>query len=117
MCIKVFNPKITTIREHPQHSKMEIKIKSTILKLINFDYLRGTVRDGGRVAGRDRHEVSLADGRTPSERRRCPATLGSRCSYPPLAIEVPLHPARSPPSLALAAPFVGGPSICGWKDP
>ena len=46
----------------------EIKIKSTILKLINFDYLRGTVWDGGRVARRDRHEVTLADGRTPSKR-------------------------------------------------
>ena len=46
----------------------EIKIKSTILKLINFDYLRGTVWDGERVVGRDRHEVTSADGGTPSER-------------------------------------------------
>ena len=46
----------------------KIKIKSTISKLINFDYLRGTVRDSWWVARCDRHEVTSVDGRTPSER-------------------------------------------------
>ena len=96
----------------------EIKIKSTILKLINFDYLRGIVRDSGRVAGRDHHEVAPADGRTPSERRgQHPTALGSRFSCPPLTFELPLQPARSPPSLMLAVPFAKGPSTGGWKDP
>ena len=46
----------------------EIKIKSTILKLINFHYLRGTVWGSEPVARHDRHDVALVDGRTPSER-------------------------------------------------
>jgi hypothetical protein len=98
--------------------KKEIKIKSTILKRINFDYLRGTMLDGGRVAGCDRHEVEPVDARTPSERRgRRPVASGSRCSCPPLAVELPLQPAQSPPSLALTAPLVGGPSAGRWKNP
>jgi hypothetical protein len=92
--------------------------KSIIPKLINFDYLRGTVQDGRRVAGRDRHEVAPADGMTPSERRgQCPAASASRCSCPPLAVELPLQPTWSPPSLVLTALFTGGPSTSGWKDP
>jgi hypothetical protein len=114
----IFYPKINNNSRTSKSFKREIKIKSTIPKLINFEYLRGTVRDGGRVAGCDHHEVALADGRTPRERRcRRPAASGSRCSYPPLAVEVPLHRACSPPSLVLAAPFVGGPSTGRWEDP
>ena len=44
----------------------EIKIKSIILKLINFDYLRGTVWGSGPVAEHDCHEVALVDGGTPA---------------------------------------------------